>query len=206
MTNPGVPRRAAGPSRRDTLRFSAGIGLGMSTSVLPAAAAAATGGATGAPEGSTLVTWSSGEQFDAWSSPTTTESDQPTTDGNVWQLFQAHQAIENTSGTADGLGIATTANAPHGFDDFFWYAAVSGADDTIGSINNIRSLANVFGPDYTAGGLLTSDPTATVTIPAGRYFVIGQNEGPTYRAVRTLAASRTAVSGGVAQFTAVNRV
>ena len=144
-----VPRPATGPSRRDALRASAGIGLGITTTVLPSAAAAATGGAAGAPAGSTLVTWSSGEQFDAWSSPTTTESDQPAVNGNVWQLFKAHQTIEITSGTADGLGIATTAN---GSDDFFWYAAVSSADDTIGSIDTVVSLANVFSPSYTAGG------------------------------------------------------
>lgn len=120
------PRPALGPSRRDALRASADVGLGITTTVLPSAAAAATGGATGAPEGSTLVTWSSGEQFDAWSSPTTTESDQPAVNGNVWQLFKAHQDIEITGGTADGLGIATTAD---------------GNDD----ITGVRARASVLG-------------------------------------------------------------
>lgn len=180
-------------------------GAGITSFMLPGAASAASSGdGTSPPDGTTGVAWTSGDLFDAWSSRSgVTSSDQPGTNTISWQLFQAHVAIEIPSGTSEAYGVNTYAI---GNNSWTWWASVSTAPDTIGLFASpFQVAADARG--YTSGEFCTAAATATLQVPAGRYFLIGVgNEGPFYRCFNTLAASRTAVIGSTPQFSALNRV
>ncbi len=191
-------------SRRDLLRSGGAVGLGISALALPAASAAASGALSGAPEGAALVTTTSGDWFDAWTERSgVTTSDRDPTNSICWQLFLAHRPLTIASGTVEAYGMATYAN---GSNAWTWSASVSTTPGTIGDFDTPVTVSTRGGGAYVAGGLSPSTASATLSVPAGHHFLIGVKDGPFYRAFRTLAASRTAIIGGVAQVTAVNRV
>ena len=181
-------------------------GAGITSFMLPGAASAASSGdGTSPPDGTTSVAWTSGDLFDAWSSRSgVTSSDQPATTSISWQLFQAHVDIEIPSGTSAAYGVNTYDS---GENSWGWWASVSTVPDTIGLFASPFQVVAVSNKVYTSGELCTAAATATLQVPAGRYFLIGVgNLGPLYRCFNTLAASRTAVIGSTPQFSALNRV
>ncbi|MGA1775131.1 MAG: hypothetical protein ACO4BW_05855 [Nitriliruptoraceae bacterium] len=118
-------------------------------------------------------------------------------------MFQAHVAIEIPSGTSAAYGVNTYDS---GENSWGWWASVSTVPDTIGLFASPFQVA-ADNRSYTSGELCTAAATATLQVPAGRYFLIGVgNEGPFFRCFNTLAASRTAVIGSTPQFSALNRV
>jgi hypothetical protein len=189
------------PHRREVLQGTAALGL--SALVLPAASVAASVGPLHS-QGATQITWSDGSLFDVWSERTTTESDLDPTRKLCWQPFQAHVDLHVPRAVADALGVATYFS---GSNSWFWNIVVSGEADVLGAFGPATPLVTQTSVNYEAGGFTsTTTGNAAVSIPAGHYFMLGLRNGPLYRAFRELDAPRTAIAGGVAQFTALNRV
>ena len=149
----------------------------------------------------TTVEWSSNTIFDTWTSSSSATTDGTNNVGAVWQMFYAHRALRITSGFS-GARIGTATN---GSNSWTWALSLS-------SVNNTQSsfaTATNFGAQsasYVSGGTYTTNYNATINIPAFRYFLIGRIFGPFYYASRTLADNRTAASGGVPQFTVINKI
>jgi hypothetical protein len=156
------------------------------------------------PDLGTTVPWTSGTYFNSWTSQsgvTTSDIASYNTNNLVWQLLYAWQAItiplQNPA-----WGINTTANGSNTSNLRY---SLSSVDATIGSFGADAQIgANIVG-SYTAGGFFVGQTTASRSIPANRYFLLGITGGPFYRSFKTLAANRTATIGGNPVFTVVNK-
>lgn len=197
----GMP---SGVTRRRLLGAGGAAGLGIVSSALPAASAAASV-ANPIPTADS-VAWTSGDLFDAWSASTSTSSDLGASNGLDWQVFFAHQSLSIASGIPEAYGIGTRTS---GINSWVWYAAVSSSAATLGAFGTpleVGRNATSGNTSYTSGGLNLGPSTGTLTVPAGRYFLIGLYGGPFYRAARTAADPRTGETSGSPAVTAVNVV
>jgi len=156
------------------------------------------------PDQGTTVPWTSGTYFNSWTSQsgvTTSDIASYNTNNLVWQLLYAWQAItiplQNPA-----WGIATTAN---GSNSSTLRYSLSSVDATIGSFGADAQIGANITSSYTAGGFFVGQTTASRSIPANRYFLLGITGGPFYRSFRTLAANRTATISGNPVFTVINK-
>lgn len=151
----------------------------------------------------TDVVYTTGTLFDAFSSQDgITNTDAFNTNNGCWQLYYAHQEIDINSGTGNiGLNPYSSGSNP-----WTWYYAVSNSVNTIGDWSSVQALTAVGGGSYVGGVLSVSNINTNVTIPANTYFLIGNNGGPFYRTVKSLADNRTATVSGLPFVTAVNKV
>lgn len=149
----------------------------------------------------TQVTWTANTIFDTWTSSSSTTTDGTNNVDQVWQMFYAHKALRITSGTS-GARIGTHTS---GTNSWTWQYAVSNEYNTQ---NNFTSPSTIStnGASYVSGGTYAGNYSATVNIPAYKYFLIGRVTGPYYYASRTLASNRTAVISGVPYFTVINKL
>jgi len=178
--------------------------LGITGLLLPSSVAAAS--TTNPIADAAAIDWSTGELFDAWSDRTSASSDLGSSLGLDWQVFYAHRALTIANGTAQAYGIGTYLA---GTNSWFWHAAISTAPMTLGSFGapfEVGRNASSGNTSYTEGGFSAGPAVADLTVPAGRYFLIGLTNGPFYRAARTLAAPRTGQYGGGPAVTALNIV
>lgn len=155
------------------------------------------------PDQGTTVAWTSGTYFNSWTSQSgvTTSDLAYNTNNLVWQLLYAWQAItiplQNPT-----WGIATTAG---GTNSSLLRYSLSSVDYTIGSFGADAQIGSNVAASYTAGGFFVGQTSASRSIPANRYFLLGITAGPFYRSFNTLAANRTATIGGNPVFTVVNK-
>ena len=188
-------------SRRGVI---AGASVGVTSIVLPAAAAAAS--PVNPISDSDPVAWASGDLFETWTSRSSTTSNPGGTIGLDWQAFYAHRSLTIADGTVGAYGIATTAA---GSNEWRWFAAVSTTTATLGSFGVPFEVGRDPDPgstSYVAGGFTEGPATGDLVVPSGRYFLIGLWNGPFYRAVRELTAPRTGEIDGVPAVTALNVV
>lgn len=179
------------------------VGAGISSVMLPGAAAA-TSITSGPPEGTTSVAWTDGDLFDAWTSRSgVTTSDLSPTNAICWQVLQAHRAITIASGTASAYGINTYLS---GDNTWTWWGAVSTVANTLGSFGAPFTLTSSNSYIYAPGGFSTATATATLSVPAGHYFMLGVRGGPYYRSFRTIDGPRTAAADGIPVLSAIDRV
>lgn len=149
----------------------------------------------------TEVTWTANTIFDTWTSSSSTTTDGTNNVNTVWQMFYAHRALRITSGVAGArIGTATS-----GSNSWNWWYAVSGATNSQTNFGAPTAIGSN-SASYVSGGTYTANYSATVNIPAFRYFLIGRVSGPFYYASRTLASNRTAVISSVPYFTVINRI
>ena len=156
------------------------------------------------PDQGTAVPWTSGTYFNSWTSQsgvTTSDIASYNTNNLVWQLFYAWQAITIPSQNP-AWGIATTVN---GTNSSALRYSLSSVDATIGSFGADAQIGANITSSYTAGGFFVGQTTASRSIPANRYFLLGITSGPFYRSFKTLAANRTATIGGNPVFTVINK-
>ena len=149
----------------------------------------------------TTVAWSSNTIFDTWTSPSS-----PTTDGSpivntIWQMFYAHRALRVTNGFS-GARIGTYTS---GSNSWTWALSLSGTNNSQSNFGSATTIG-AQSASYVSDGTYTTNYSATVNIPAYRYFLIGRTFGPFYFAARNLAANRTATIGGTPQFTVINKL
>lgn len=153
----------------------------------------------------TEVAWTPGTYFDSWTSQSgvTTEDlpGTPWTNRLCWQMYYAHVGVKITA-TTNRFGVATAIN---GSNTIQVRGAVSSANNTVGSFTGEAQYANR-SFTYTAGGFNELPFLSQFNVPANRYFLLGVTAGPFYRTFKSLAANRTAVSGGSAIVTAINTV
>ena len=151
----------------------------------------------------TIVSYTLGSYFDAYTSQSgVTTTDGINTNNGCWQLYYAFRQITINTG-ASQIGLNTYNS---GSNSWSWFISVSSINDTIGSFPNITTIANSTSFTYAAGGFNQHTIATGVTIPANRYFLIGNTGGPFYRTIKSLASSRTAQVSGTNYFTVVNRV
>jgi hypothetical protein len=155
------------------------------------------------PDLGTTVPWVSGTYFNSWTSQSgvTTSDLAYNTNNLVWQLLYAWQAI-TIPVLNPAWGIATTANGSNTSNLRY---SLSSVDATIGSFGADAQIGTNIVGSYTAGGFFVGQTTASRSIPANRYFLLGITGGPFYRSFRTLAANRTATISGNPVFTVINR-
>jgi hypothetical protein len=155
------------------------------------------------PDLGTTVPWTSGTYFNSWTSQSgvTTSDLAYNTNNLVWQLLYAWQSITIPSQNP-AWGIATTANGSNTSNLRY---SLSSVDATIGSFGADAQIGTNIVGSYTAGGFFVGQTTASRSIPANRYFLLGITGGPFYRSFRTLAANRTATISGNPVFTVINR-
>jgi hypothetical protein len=156
------------------------------------------------PDLGTTVPWTSGTYFNSWTSQsgvTTSDIASYNTNNLVWQLLYAWQAI-TIPVLNPAWGIATTANGSNTSNLRY---SLSSVDDTVGSFEADAQIGTNIVGSYTAGGFFVGQTTASRSIPANRYFLLGITGGPFYRSFRTLAANRTATISGNPVFTVINR-
>lgn len=149
----------------------------------------------------TQVDWTANTIFDTWTSSSSTTTDGTNNVNCVWQMFYAHKALRITSGTS-GARIGTHTS---GTNSWTWQYAIS---TDYNSQTNFTSPSTIStgGASYSSGATYASNYSATVSVPAKKYFLIGRVFGPFYYASRTLASNRTAVIGGVPYFTVINKL
>jgi hypothetical protein len=151
----------------------------------------------------TLVSYTIGAYFDAFTQPSgVTTTDAFNTNNGCWQLYYAHSAVTITTGSNK---IALNSYFG-GTNSWTWYCAVSTTSNTIGSWGTVSAITSVRSGAYVTGGFNQSNITINVSIPAGRYFLIANNDGPFYRTVKALASNRTAQIGGSNYITVCNKV
>jgi hypothetical protein len=151
----------------------------------------------------TSVSYTLGNYFDAFSSQSgVTTTDAFSTNNGCWQLYYAFKQIRITA-AATSIGLNTYQG---GSNSWTWLISVSSVNDTIGNFPSASAITSSSSFTYTAGGFNQHTTTVTTTIPANRYFLIGNSGGPFYRTVKSLASSRTAQVSGENYFTVVNRV
>jgi hypothetical protein len=193
--------------RRGVLRAGGLAGLGVTALALPPALAAASPGSDvelDPLEGATQVEVGTQSLFDAWTQQYgVTVTQQDPTNAICWQVFFAHRDLVIEASTEAAYGIATYEP---GNNNFTWHVAVSTVPGIEGQFGEPFVVAEQSAVAYVAGGLITTTSTARLAVPSGHYFLLGSVRGPFYRAFRSLAEPRTAMRGGVAQVTAVNRV
>ena len=156
------------------------------------------------PDQGTTVPWTSGTYFNSWTSQsgvTTSDIASYNTNNLVWQLLYAWQDI-TIPVLNPAWGIATTANGSNASNLRY---SLSSVDATIGSFGADAQIGTNIVGSYTAGGFFVGQTTASRSIPANRYFLLGITGGPFYRSFRTLAANRTATISGNPVFTVINR-
>lgn len=150
----------------------------------------------------TIVSYTLGNYFDGYSSRSgITTTDAFNTNNGCYQLYYSHKQIKINSGVTIGLNPHT-----NGSNSWTWYISVSTSNNTIGSFPAVTAITPLTSFTYTGGVLAESTTNTTITIPANRYFLIGNSGGPFYRTVKTLASSRTAQVSGENYFTVINKV
>lgn len=168
----------------------------QSLSAIPTANAAG-------PSTGTAVTWTNDTFFNAYTSQSgVTTSDKNPTNSLVWQPFYSHAPLTIPADGVSRLGINTYQS---GSNTVTYRIAISTADDTPGSFGAEQQFSSQ-SFSYSAGGFNQQTVSTGVTIPANRYFLIGVYNGPYYRAIKSLAANRTAQISGVNYVTALNTV
>lgn len=156
------------------------------------------------PSVGTAVAWTQGTYFDSYTSQSgVTTSDLSPTNNMCWQLFYAWKDVTIGTG-AVGLGVNTYANGTNSIQYWRSTSSATSASGSFPSATQIGSSAGNF--SYSAGGFNEVTPSASSTITAGKYFLIGTVNGPYYRTFKTLAANRTAQVSGVSYVTALNRI
>lgn len=151
----------------------------------------------------TNVVYTTGTFFDAFTSQAgITNTDAFNTNNGCWQLYYSHQEININSGTGNiGLNPHTS-----GSNSWTWYYAISNSVNTIGDWGSVQQLSASRSGSYVGGVLTLSNINTNVTIPANRYFLIGNSGGPFYRTVKSLGENRTANVSGSPFVTAINKV
>lgn len=151
----------------------------------------------------TLVPYTAGNYFDAFTQTSgVTTTDSINSNNGCWQLYYAHSAITITTGS-NKIGLNTYLN---GSNSWTWYVAVSTVSNTIGSWGTVSAITSSQSFTYSTGGFNQSNITVNVSIPANRYFVIMNVNGPFYRTIKALANNRTAQINGVNYITVCNKV
>lgn len=160
----------------------------------------------------TEVAWTTNTYFNAWTSQTSATSDLATSGGPglagyntnqlCWAVFYAHKSIKLTADAVQRWGYV-----PHsgGSNSVGLRYAVSKANNTLGNFGVDSIIATITSNSYTSGSFFGRTITTTTTIPANRYFLLGMVGGPYYRIFKSLAANRTAVSGGEAIVSTLNQ-
>lgn len=149
----------------------------------------------------TSVEWSSNTIFDTWTSSSSTTTDGTNNVTTVWQMFYTHRALRITNGFS-GARIGTYQS---GSNSWNWWYSVSTVDNTQNNFGSPTAIGSG-SASYVSGGTYTNNYSATVNIPAFRYFLIGRVSGPFYYASRTLASNRTAVISSIPYFTVINKI
>lgn len=149
----------------------------------------------------TTVVWTDNTYFDSY----TSQSGVTTTDGLdtnrlCWQLYYSHQALTIPADGVNRVGINTWRA---GTNTVNWRRAISTVDDTLGSFAADAQFASA-SFSYSAGGFNEQPADSAVSIPANRYFLIGIQAGPYYRATKLLAENRTAYIGATPYVTVFN--
>jgi hypothetical protein len=154
------------------------------------------------PTGNTFE-YTTGTYFDVFTSRNgITSNNGFNTNNGCWQLFYAHQEVTISTG-ANRIGLNTHWS---GNNTWTWYVSVSTVNNTIGSFGTVSAITNANSFSYTAGGFNQSAITVSTTIPAGRYFLLMNSDGPFYRTVRSLTGNRTGTVSGSPYVTALNKV
>lgn len=149
------------------------------------------------------MVYTTGTFFDAFTSQAgITSTDAFNTNNGCWQLYYSHEEISMNSGTGN-IGLNPYIS---GSNSWTWYYAISNSINTIGDWSSVQTLSAARSGSYVGGVLSVSNINTNVTIPANRYFLIGNNGGPFYRTVKSLAENRTATVNGSPLVTAVNKV
>jgi hypothetical protein len=150
----------------------------------------------------TIVNYTLGDYFDAFTSRSgIIATDAFNTNNGCYQLYYSHREIKINSGVTIGLNPHTS-----GSNSWTWYISVSTINDTISDFSTLSAITPLRSGGYTGGVLTESTTNVTTTIPANRYFLIGNSGGPFWRTVKSLQSSRTAQVGGLNYFTSINKV
>lgn len=146
--------------------------------------------------GTTNVSWTDNTYFDFWTSQTATSTDIMGSNQNrAFQLCYAHQAVTVSRDSVNRLAVgtySTQVSSPKR-----WWFAVGVAPNVL----RVASSQSFFTDDATSNktsssGAFVEVPTGqSMSVPANTYFIVGHSIIP-FRAVRTLAAPRTAQISG----------
>ncbi len=155
----------------------------------------------------TTVNWTSNTYFYTANATTIGISGgdhQYDTNNMAYQLFYAHRQIRlpvgsNRYGSVSRSGGSNSVRllaivAPNANNRNNW------APNTETVISSTQSW------NYVANTLYQAPITTQITIPANRYFLLGQDGGPYYKNYRKTANNITAVNAGNAIVTAINEV
>lgn len=157
-----------------------------------------------APTTGTAVAWTNDTYFDMYSSQSgVLSSDQANTSSLVWQVFFANAPLTIPADGVNRYGWQAYGNGSNAVN---YRIAISSVDNTLGSFAADTQISSAATTSYSAGVFKEQVGTASVTIPAKRYFLIGIVGGPFTRTIKSLAANRTAQVGGVNYVTALNTV
>jgi uncharacterized repeat protein (TIGR02543 family) len=151
----------------------------------------------------TSVTWSANTYFDSYASQSgVLDTDAVATNNLIWQLFYAHTELRIPADGVDRLGLNTYASGANAWN--WWYAKANTAN-TLGNFSTPVKIAARQTTFYNAGTFYENAVNQDVVIPANTYFIVGVEEGPYYRSIKS-SGNRTAVVSGSNIVTSMNTV
>lgn len=163
----------------------------------------------------TEVAWTTNTYWNTWTSQTSSTTDLSVTSGGpnttntgyssnnlAWCLFYAHKSIRLAADATNRWGYVPFNT---GSNSVSLRYAVSSATDTLGSFGSDTEIAIASSNSYAAATLFQRTVNTTVTIPAGRYFLLGISGGPFRKVFRSLANNRTATVAGEPVVTTINK-
>lgn len=126
------------------------------------------------------------------------------TNNMMYQLFYAHRSIRLPVGS-NRWGFTPRSSGSNTVR-LLAIVAANTNNRTNWAPNTETTITSATSWNYVANTFQQERITTQITIPANRYFLIGQDGGPYYKNYRRTANNITAVSGGNAIVTAINEV
>ncbi len=146
--------------------------------------------------GTANIAWTDNTYFDFWTSQTATSTDiLGSIQNRCFQLCFAHQAVIISNDSVNRLAVGTYSTQVASPKRWYYAVGIAPYIQRVGISHSGLSSDSTSNLTSSSGAFVQHPAGATMTVPANTWFIVGHSIIP-FRAVRTLAAPRTAQISG----------